>query len=66
MRNRIRTGWFGLLFLLSEFSVSGQELMLKSRVLDIQTGETLPFANIMLLNRNIGTTADIGGAFAFT
>jgi hypothetical protein len=33
-------------------------------VLDIQTGETLPFANIMLLNRNIGTTADIGGAFA--
>ncbi len=43
--------------------VFGQGFIVKSKVLDTQTEEALPFANIMLLNQTIGATSDISGSF---
>lgn len=42
---------------------SRQNTFYHGQVLDAQTGETIPFANIYNLHRRIGTTSDIDGKF---
>lgn len=37
---------------------------MKGAVTDAESGESLPFASIMVLNQNIGTTADLTGHFS--
>jgi hypothetical protein len=46
------------------FLSHGQELVLKGAVADAESGEALPFASIMVLNQNLGTTADMTGHFS--
>ena len=38
---------------------------IKGKVIDVQTGELLPYANIVLLNKNKGTTTDEKGKYEF-
>lgn len=64
MKHSHKSFLFALGILILHFQVISQNFSLKSHVLDSENGYPLPFASIMILNHNKGTTTDIGGYFS--
>jgi hypothetical protein len=53
------------LLLIGFFSVSAQKITLSGRVVDKATGESLPFASVVIKGKPIGTIANTNGEFDF-
>ena len=62
-------GWFIIVLLLTTYCLSGfsqkngSTTLIKGTVVDSQTKETIPFANVQIVNTTIGTTSDVDGNF---
>lgn len=55
-----------LAFPILSLAANVQDFTVRSLVLDKESGQVLPFANIMVEHRDMGTTADIAGSFSLT
>lgn len=54
------------LFILLPLFASGQNAIIKGRVVDQSTNEPVSFANILVMNTDIGSTSDLDGNFILT
>jgi hypothetical protein len=54
---------FFLIFLISLIANTQAQTLVKGKVVDQQTKEPLPFVNVGVLNKNIGTVSDENGLF---
>jgi len=62
--NFFRIGFFALgLFLMSTSAVYAQEVIVNGKVIDAQTNESIPGANVIVKGTTIGTITDIDGAY---
>lgn len=52
-----------LLLLISNLSAQAQKTIVRGVVTDAETGETLPFVNLLFVDSKIGTSTDINGKF---
>jgi hypothetical protein len=59
----MRTIILFICLLLFSFAIKGQTYKIAAKVIDSDSGEVLPFVNIVILNHTIGTTSDINGFF---
>lgn len=66
MKLRLRLSFFVLLCVTSQAWLSAQNTTVKGQVLDAETGEALPFVNVIFHNTRIGTTTDFDGMFTLS
>jgi hypothetical protein len=59
----LRTFVFLFFLDLLSFTIQSQDLTLMGIVIDSKTRQPIPYANIGLMNRNVGTLSDIDGTF---
>ncbi len=48
----------------SSFSILGQTGKIKGSVIDLETGERLPFVNVIIMGNHVGAAADIEGNYS--
>jgi hypothetical protein len=64
--SRLKTFWILISFLLSGALVYGQALKISGRIIDEETGEPVPYSNIVLMSTHAGIMADSTGKFRLT
>lgn len=57
---------FALLFLLLPFMLQAQTIKLEGKVLAKESGQELPYVNIGIRNKNVGTTSNEAGKFVLS
>jgi hypothetical protein len=63
-RKKITYTFFVILVLILSGNVSGQTTKIMGTVVDAETGEPIPFANVYFKGTNIGVTSDFDGKFS--
>lgn len=61
-----RSALFIVLFMVIALSVQAQQGIVKGRVFDAVTNESIPFTNVIIQGTNTGTTTDIDGKYELT
>jgi len=60
---QIRLIFFSVILIYTSHIKSQENFIIRGRTLDYKTGKVLPYVNIMLLNKSVGTTSDENGVF---
>ena len=64
-KRTISCSFIAALSLLSSFDVNAQTFQISGKITDVVSDEPLPFVNVYLKGKRIGTTSDYNGNYSF-